>query len=229
MMTNFEHKGAGGVSEQSATMLDSLLAQYVAGVLPRPVHAMVEAHLELRAASRGVVKGLETAAGDAMEAIEPVALNDRDAMLSAILHSETPDLATPSQPQDTDCPVIPRALRDFIGYRAEDIPWRTKLPGFREYRVGEIDGCDVEMLWIRAGRAMPKHTHEGSELTLVLDGGFTDATGHYLRGDISAADESVDHRPVADEDGPCICLAVTTAPLKLTGSMRQLFSDIFGG
>lgn len=216
------------VSEKSAETLDSLLAHHVAGGLPMPVDLLVRSHLEIRADSRLMVDRLESLAGNALEAIEPAQLADRDTMLERItggsLHSAGPGPTA----QDRTCAIMPRALRDFTGYTAEDIPWRTKLPGFRDCRLGEIEGCEAELLWIRAGRAMPSHTHGGTELTLVLEGGFSDGDGHYIRGDICAADESVDHRPVADEDGPCICLAVTTAPLKLTGSMRQLFSDIFG-
>jgi putative transcriptional regulator len=54
-------------------------------------------------------------------------------------------------------------------------------------------------------------------LTLVLAGGFSDASGHYLKGDVAVADPSVDHRPVADAGADCLCLAVTDAPLRLTG------------
>jgi putative transcriptional regulator len=68
---------------------------------------------------------------------------------------------------------------------------------------------------------MPSHTHEGSEITLVLRGGFSDATGHYRRGDIAIADSEVDHRPRADEDEDCICFAVTDAPLRLTGPVAR--------
>ena len=75
---------------------------------------------------------------------------------------------------------------------------------------------------------MPSHTHEGSELTLVLDGAFRDANGRYGRGDISLADEHVDHRPIAEDERACICFAVTDAPLRLTGSYRQFFSDFLG-
>jgi putative transcriptional regulator len=55
------------------------------------------------------------------------------------------------------------------------------------------------------------------EMTLLLAGGFSDETGHYLRGDVALADPSVDHRPVADPGEDCLCLAVTDAPLRLTG------------
>jgi len=70
---------------------------------------------------------------------------------------------------------------------------------------------------VKAGAALPQHTHEGAEYTLLLTGGFSDETGHYRRGDVAIADPSIDHRPVADEGEDCICLAVTDAPLRLTG------------
>ena len=160
--------------------------------------------------------------------MEPVPLVDRNKALAAIFDGDIRFDGREARPVSESCPVFPGRLQDFVGHAAKDVPWRSKLPGFREYRIGEFDGFEANLLWIRPGRAMPAHSHEGSELTLVLDGGFSDEGGHYVRGDIAVADETIDHRPLADDDGPCICFAVTTAPLTLTGSVAQLFSDIFG-
>jgi putative transcriptional regulator len=77
---------------------------------------------------------------------------------------------------------------------------------------------------IRAGRAVPRHTHRGYELVCVLEGGFSDAAGHYGRGDVAVADDGVDHQPTADADGDCICLAVTDAPVRLTGRFWRLLN-----
>ncbi len=71
---------------------------------------------------------------------------------------------------------------------------------------------------------MPVHTHEGTELTLVLAGAFSDAHGHFLRGDVAEADASVEHQPVADPGEDCLCLAVTDAPLRLTGPFGRLLN-----
>jgi putative transcriptional regulator len=38
------------------------------------------------------------------------------------------------------------------------------------------------------------------------------------------ADESVDHCPIADEEGDCLCLAVTDAPLRLTGRFGRFLN-----
>ena len=221
---NLNQEIAGG----SADALDSLLAQYVAGGLPAPVHTMMESHLALRPQSRRLVNELEALAGGELDAETGIAIRHRDDRLASIFNSKPDFAAAAISNPDNTTDIFPEALRNFVGYRAKEVPWRTKLPGFREYDVGTFDGYEAKLLWIRAGRAMPSHTHEGSELTLVLDGAFSDAHGHHKRGDIAIADEHVDHRPVADDDGPCICFAVTTAPLKLTGSFGQLFSDIFG-
>ena len=124
--------------------------------------------------------------------------------------------------------MIPASLAALVPHEIDMIPWRTKMPGYKECALGVIEGCEVNLLWIRPGRKMPAHTHEGSEITLVLDGAFSDSRGRYGRGDIALADEDVDHSPVAENERPCICLAITDAPLRLTGSYRQFFSEFIG-
>jgi len=206
--------------------IDSLLARYVAGTLPTPARVLVEAHLELKPKNRIKVANLESMAGLELMEIDPVPLSNRDAMLAAVLGSSAPE-ASGRDAGDSQR-VFPKALYDFVGFDADEVPWRTRMPGFKEYDIGEIEGCHVNLFWIKPGRTVPAHTHEGSEISLVLDGAFSDARGHYGRGDISVADDSVDHRPNADMGRPCIGLAVMDAPLKLTGSFRQLIGDIIG-
>ncbi len=225
-MTKKNTDSVCGMSAKSEGTLDLLLAQYVAGKLPLPVHALIGGHLELNPSSQAVVRQLEESAAARLSASDEIDVMNRDAMINEIVNSAP--LHYDFSAASAACPVVPRALQRFSGYDAVTMPWKTKLPGYREALVGEIDGCEAKFLWIRPGRAMPNHTHEGSELTLVLEGSFADEDGIYRRGDISAADETIDHRPVAGEGVPCICFAVTTAPLKLTGSFRQLFSDVFG-
>ncbi len=48
--------------------------------------------------------------------------------------------------------------------------------------------------------------------------------GHFLRGDLAEADGSVDHRPIADPGEDCLYLAVTDAPLRLTGPVGRLLN-----
>lgn len=119
--------------------------------------------------------------------------------------------------------LFPKPLIRYVGHDLHNVPWRTRLPGFKEYRIEERDGISASLLWIRAGKPMPHHTHEGTETTLVLCGGFSDYKGAWGRGDIAICDDQDDHRPVADDDGEdCVCFAVTDAPLRLTGPIGRI-------
>jgi putative transcriptional regulator len=206
--------------------IDALMAHYVAGSLPEAVRVLVESHLEMKPDNRGLVQDLELLAGEALEQAGETAIPDRDARLAAIFSSTLPDKDVPDVAPPKKA-VFPRALRAFVGFDADTVPWRSRLPGFKEYSV-DIDGYDVSLMWIRAGRALPAHTHKGLELILILDGAFNDERGRFGRGDISIADEAVDHRPVAEKDRPCIAFSVSDAPIKLTGSFRQIIGDLIG-
>lgn len=203
---------------------DALMARYVAGSLPYPAYVLVRAHLEITRANHSFVAGLEDMAGDALEESNTLPLTNRADRLSAILEGEPSDDWTQA-PRASG--LFPAVLRDFVGFDETDIPWRTKMPGFREYEF-ESDGCHASIYWIKPGRKIPAHTHDGQELTLVLDGAFADSDGRYGRGDIAIADDTVDHRPIAEAERPCICFAVTDAPLRLTGSLGQRLGDILG-
>ncbi|HTO30656.1 MAG TPA: ChrR family anti-sigma-E factor [Pararhizobium sp.] len=215
------------MADAQLDLVDALMARYAAGILPEPARVLVEAHLEMTSINRSRVLDFETAAADVLDKIEPVALASRNDVLNAVF-AAPPVAVTTNHLQRTTHALFPPAIRDFVGFEADDIPWKRKLPGFREYNLGKIDGCDVSFFWIRPGRAVPAHTHQGFELSLVLDGAFNDLRGRFGKGDISVADESIDHRPKAENEVPCIGFAVSDAPLKLTGAFRQLIGDLIG-
>lgn len=215
--------------------IDALLAHYASGLLPEPARVIVEAHLEIKAANRPLVSVFDEVGGDMLMSGPEAQITRRDERLNAIFSAEpiAVSAARDKAPVLVDMGggeqiLMPKAIREFVGYDADRIPWRSKLPGFKEHIVGEIDGFEVSFFWIRPGRAVPAHTHHGCELSIVLDGAFNDARGRFGRGDISLADDSVDHRPVAESQRPCFGFAVVDAPLKLTGSLRQLIGDLIG-
>ncbi|WP_348643350.1 ChrR family anti-sigma-E factor [Rhizobium laguerreae] len=213
------------VHEQIDT-IDALMAHYVAGSLPEPARVLVQSHLEMKPDNRSLVNSLELLAGEALENAPEAAIADRDGRLAAIFCSASPVPAprTAARPENA---LFPQALRALLGFEAEDVPWRRRLPGFKEYSL-DMDGCEVSLMWIRPGRALPAHTHKGMELILILDGAFNDERGRFGPGDISIADETVVHRPVAEKDRPCIAFAVSDGQVKLTGSFRQMIGDLIG-
>jgi putative transcriptional regulator len=204
--------------------LDAILAAYAVGGLSAPLHAMVQAHLALSDRSRPFVAAMEALAAREMENGAPGEVSNRDRRLTEIF-------ATPvarSAPVDRSRGVLPAPLVDYIGGGLEDLTWKTVLPGLRESRLSSEGEVESSLLWIRAGRAMPAHTHAGTEATLVLQGSFSDEFGYYERGDMVVVDGDVDHKPIAGETEDCICFAVTEGPVKLTGPVARLFARLLG-
>lgn len=196
--------------------LDELLMAHAAGRLPEPVSLIVATHLALSPPARARYRRYESVGGALLDELEPVPLEDGawERLLGRLGAPEDEATAAPVKPEVAG---LPRPLRDYLPGSLDELRWRSygsaagieldvKAPGYR-----------TTLLRVHAGRRVPQHTHEGSELTLVLEGAFRDATGRYARGDLALADSSVDHRPVADPGEDCMCLTVTDAPLRLTG------------
>jgi ChrR Cupin-like domain len=123
--------------------------------------------------------------------------------------------------------LMPLALRSYVGRHLDVLRWRTILPGIKECRIARNARGETSFLRCRPGAALPAHTHEGLEATLVLQGAFSDATGHYALGDIEVADDTVDHRPVADRAAECIVFVALEAPVKLTGTFGRLIQRVY--
>ena len=99
--------------------------------------------------------------------------------------------------------------------------------GVRQAILPTAKGASVRLLHIPAGQAMPDHGHRGMELTLVLQGAFSDGVGRYNRGDVDAETEKTWHAPVAEAGLPCICLTATDAPLRFTGFIPRMLQPLF--
>lgn len=102
--------------------------------------------------------------------------------------------------------------------------WRTK-------RFAEIplptndDSFDGKLIYFKKGMKVPQHTHRDKEYTLVLSGAFSDDKGTYSRGDYISKSRVDEHAPIAESD--CICFAVTTEPLKFTGTFGPVLNWFF--
>jgi putative transcriptional regulator len=210
---------------QNLERLDLLIAHYVSGSLPEPAHVLVGSHLEMQVSAAKLAGVMEGFAGDALHTATPVALSARERRLAEIFES-----AAPPEPQARvfEKSKLPASLRAYAGTDLADIRWKMKLPGLRHHVIEKSKNVETSLLWARPGRALPQHSHHGIELTLVLAGEFHDHRGNFGEGDVSVADETLDHRPVAGRRGPCLCFSVLFAPIALSGSTLRLFGDIIG-
>lgn len=201
-----------------------LLMDYASGALPEPVALLVASHVSLCRDCQAEVRRLEALGGVLFDGLEgeTLAPEATDRALARLEVPESLEAEPPAPPSPSRADrLVPRPLRDYLGDDLEALSWKTRASVSEAALLTSFPGFRTRLLRIKAGTALPQHTHEGSEYTLLLAGGFTDASGHYLRGDVAVADPSVDHRPVADEGEDCLCLAVTDAPLRLTGPVGR--------
>ena len=202
---------------------EARLLDYASGALPEPMTLLIATHLALCPACRRTVAELETVGGALLESLppEPVADDSLARLFARLDRLEPAEQAAPASLQAAS--ILPQPLRDYVG-TLDRVGWRH-FGAVAEARL--LTGSEkftTRLLRVAPGAALPYHTHVGSELALVLQGGFSDVNGHYLRGDVSEADSAVDHRPVADADEDCLCLIVTDAPLRLTGWLGRLLN-----
>jgi len=204
---------------------DEYLLDYAAGAAPEPIALLVASHAALNPDSRATLGRLEAAGGALLEDIEPAAVAESalDRLL-ARLDEPTHGRDKPS-PRVADS-LLPPALRAYVPEGIEALPWVKRVGGLAEVVLPCGDGkrYKVSLLRIGAGRSIPHHGHRGEEMLLVLKGGFSDEHGHYVRGDVCFGDASVDHHPIADPDGECLCLAITEGPIRLKGVLGALLS-----
>lgn len=206
---------------------DALLVDYAAGAMKEPMALLVATHLALCPQCRNQVETLESVGGALLETIEPADVDDAtlDALMARLDDHGVED-DVPADRHDDGDPLLPQPLRGYVGTSLTQLRWQG-IGSFQYVDMGLGNGdTRTRLMRIAPGTAMPQHTHEGNELTLVLSGGFSDGALSFRRGDVAITDDTVDHRPIADAGEPCICLAVTDAPLKLTGRFGRLINPL---
>ncbi|MDJ0950980.1 MAG: ChrR family anti-sigma-E factor [Alphaproteobacteria bacterium] len=207
------------------------LMDYAGGALREPLAVLIATHLSFCGRCRAEVARLEALGGSLMEGLP------RERMSAGSLGRLLRRLDREGEEErpmvmDRGDPAVPYPLRPYLarlgsarGGGWANLPWKKRLKDVGEITLlDSFPGFQTRLMRIAGGSAVPAHTHGGMELTLVLEGGFSDSTGQYLPGDVAYADDALSHQPVADEGHDCICLAVTDAPLKLTGPIARLFN-----
>ena len=203
---------------------DMILMDYASGSLGEASSVVIATHLALCPGCRHAVSELEAVGGALLEALEPdpVSPGTLDAMSARLEESYEP-LSVRRPRSLVDTPLFPEPLRSYVGEDPALLRWRRLLPGMQDATISLGRGGNARLIRTKGGVAMPQHSHDGSELVLVLQGGFSDIAGHFLRGDVEISDERVDHKPVADPEG-CLSLCVHTGRLRLTGPISRLFN-----
>jgi putative transcriptional regulator len=209
-------------------LTDALLMSYSAGTLPEAFSLTVAAHVSMCDDCRARLGAFDTVGGALMEDITGEDSDERitpcslEATLARITDAANANATPDPAPAKSSESILPAPLRDYIGGDLDAIKWRPIGMGVKQAILPTSKDATARLLYIPAGAAVPDHGHQGTELTLVLQGAFVDETDRFARGDIEVANEDLNHTPVADLGADCICLAATDAPLKFKGLLPRL-------
>lgn len=200
---------------------DHLLAAYASGSLPDAFALVVASHISMCPLCRAGLEAHHMAGGILLDGIS--AEN-----LSGTLKSDVmAQLDQPIRPEPVyeRRGIFPGPLNAAL--KGQKPAWKKLGMGVRQSILSAGKEGSVRLLQIPPGQNVPAHGHNGLELTLVLQGSFSDETGHYGVGDLEIGDEDLEHTPVAGTEGPCICLAATDATLRFNDFMPRLLQPLF--
>lgn len=200
---------------------DPMIAAYAAGSLPHAFAMVVASHLSLCRDCQAALGAHQAVGGALLEGAACVAMQV-DAKSSLMARLDEP--AAPEPFYDVKG-IYPGPVTQSL--KGQPPRWKTLGMGVKQNILFEDEGGSARLLYIPAGQAVPDHSHNGLELTLVLQGSFSDETGRFGVGDVEIGDENLDHTPVADAGDPCICLAATDAPLRFKALMPRLLQPLF--
>ena len=210
---------------------DEFLVEYANGSLPGPEALVVGSHLAICAECRDRVETFETVSAVLLEEgeVEAVSPGALEAILAKIDGPEEEDSAPLIEFDRDTLEIIPPPLRTYLDGSLSDLDWKRTGRGIEEASLIRDEDVRISLLRIRAGQKVPSHTHRGEEFTLVLSGGYADGDDHFGKGDVSLADSAKDHAPVADSNGPCLCLTVRNGATRLTGPIGRFLNPVMRG
>ena len=207
---------------ETGSHYSELYAAYAAGTLDPGFALLVETQGALRRDVRDAVAISEAAAGVFLEAEEgvPMAAGALDRVFAAIDAAGTADIsrADAATTEINEIERLPEPVAKLAREAHARSGWKRPARGISRLDLNIGSDARVELYRIQPGAAVPRHTHGAKEYTLVLAGGYSDATGSYGPGDLAVKGPEDTHLPVGDEGEVCYALIIHGG-LRLTGAM----------
>ncbi len=207
----------------------STMMSFAAGALPEALSAVVASHAALCPSCRASLRFMDRLGGAALAAVAEVPLSRPGVAVPPMADPDTPDAAAevhrPTQPCETP-EVLSQVLQgDFSSVRWRRLGlgvWHVPLP------LSSPGSGALRLLKVAPGLAMPDHGHNGSELSLILSGSYTDKVGRFAAGDVADLDEDDEHMPVADTGTGCVCLIASEQPARFKGLFARIVQPFIG-
>jgi putative transcriptional regulator len=185
---------------------ETTLLAYATGTLPEGLALVAATHLAHCTACRHRLQGLQAIGGMLLHEVPPVAMSD-GALEALLARVEQPAAALPPMlnadlPPPLDRAPLGRWWPIGVGTR-----WRPLQVGGSAW---------AGLVHAQPGRALPRHGHDGLELTCVLSGSFIDGNGLFAAGDLEEPEGDHDQPPVATGSEPCLCV-IASEGMRLRG------------
>lgn len=199
---------------------EEILMSYAAGSSSSSVSLIVASHITICSKCRNAVSTYEDIGGKVLDESSPIDVNTNT--LNNLLNKIDDEVI------EKDTLTINKIFKNIPVVLHKMLPegqsltdsWKKGLGGIKYFDINLTDSSKkshARMLSIPPGKKLPNHGHEAQELTLVLEGGFSDENGHYNAGDVAIEDENNIHTPIADSNEGCVCLVVYEGNLKFKG------------
>lgn len=203
---------------------------YGAGALGEGFSLVLAAHMEACEQCRRSLAGAEMLGGELLDDIQPADMETGD--LSDFWEKvQNEPMSEPVVARNhSHYQNVPEVLAPYLDGELDTLTWRSLVPGIMQHVISDVESGrgSVRLLSIAPGTTIPRHTHGGSELTLVLKGSYADEIGRFKSGDLADLDPSVYHQPVVDGDESCVCLIATDERLHFSGVFSRMLQPLIG-
>lgn len=204
-------------------------AAYAAGKLDAGFRLLIDTRAALKTDAAVDVTTADVVGGALLELEPPVALSSKAfvRLMAAIeeagpMRAPEPRAAMMAGSGIEELVRLPAALRDRALEAAGRHGWKSAGRGLKILRLDAGGEAEIELMRMEPGARAPRHSHRGLEYTLVVSGGFSDERASYGPGDLSVNGPEDTHKPVADDDGVCLALAVRDGGLQFTGMLGMM-------
>jgi len=202
----------------------SWFVSYAVGGLTPSFNLLLQAHLSVCPQCRSVLKKADELGAQFMFGADDAPMGELT-MPTPQVGAKTEQSVEWSKDQSTD---LSEFFDHYIGMHLDSLKWMRAGKGLGVCRLTDTDEDKMLMLRAEPGTLLPKHSHNGSELTLVLKGAYFCEDTIFKVGDIEDADDSTLHQPVVTAEDECICIAAVDGPLKFSGMLQRMAQPFLG-
>ena len=208
---------------------DATLISFAAGTLPEALCAVVATHIAMCPRCRAELSHMERLGAVMLEGLAPAVTGPAPAV-RAINPAMTSKRAAIARAPVERQASVPDPLSRLVGKNLSDIRWKRLGIGMWHAPLPLSKGAkgDLRLFKVAPGLAMPEHGHGGSELSLILEGSYTDEFGRFGVGDLADLDTEAEHQPVADPATGCICLIAAEEKARFKGLLARLVQPFVG-